>query len=114
MRRGISRLLKKYGTSAVVVRGSTRAKVRIFFQPSLTKSWQSLDPIATPLGMIPCGKYLYIGPAEHPVAESDQVYVNGLWYVMRRAEACRDKDGPLYWWGLCVRKGGEDTWDSQA
>lgn len=110
MRQMIGKILNCYGTPAVVG-GKT---VRIFFQPSKSKSWQSMEPVVGPLGQIPGGQYLYIGPAEQRIAEGQTVTVAGENYLFRRCEAYRDADGPVYWWGLCVRKGGEDTWASQA
>ncbi|MBQ9762295.1 MAG: hypothetical protein IJV82_04370 [Oscillospiraceae bacterium] len=110
MRRMIGKILNCYGIPATVA-GKT---VRIFFQPSLSKSWQSSEPIVGPLGQIPGGQYLYIGPAELEITAGAQVTVAGKSYIFRRCEAYRDGSGPVYWWGLCVGKGGEDTWGSQA
>ena len=36
--------------------------------------------------------------------------VDGKDYWLRRAELVRDGNGPVYCWGMCVEKGGEDTW----
>lgn len=113
MRRMISKILNYYGTPAVVKRGKTEAEVRVFFQPSASKSWVAMNPIMSPLGQIPGGQYLYIGPAEQEIAAGDRVDVGGNAYIFRRCEAYCDSDGPVYWWGLCVQKGGEDTWGSQ-
>ena len=106
MRRMIGKILKCYGVSAT----GEGHPVRIFFQPSGSKSWQSMDPIVTPLGRIPGGQYLYIGPAEQEVRLEDTVVVGTGEYVVRRAEAYEDDQGPVYWWALCVKKGGADTW----
>lgn len=110
MRRMISKILRCYGVPAVVTHGGTAAQVSIFFQPSKSKSWDSMNSIVGPLGQLPGGQYLYIGPAEQEISEGDQVEVDGNGYILRRCEAYRDSDGPVYWWGLCVRKGGEDKW----
>lgn len=106
MRRMIGKILNCYGIPATV-RGNP---VRIFFQPSGSKSWQSMEPIVSPLGRIPGGQYLYIGPAEQEVGLDDVVRVGNEEYLIRRAEAYRDNGGPVYWWALCVKKGGADTW----
>lgn len=106
MRRMIGKILNYYGIPAVV-RGN---RVKIFFQPSGSKSWQSMEPIVSPLGQIPGGQYLYIGPAEQRIEAGDEVSVGGGEYLVRRAEAYQDSSGPVYWWGLCVKKGGADTW----
>lgn len=110
MRQMIGKILQCYGVPATVIHKGVSSKVRIFFQPSTSKSWDSMNPIVGPLGQLPGGQYLYIGPAEQEITEWDQVDVGGSSYILRRCEAYRDGDGPVYWWGLCARKGGEDTW----
>lgn len=110
MRRMIDKILNCYGTPATVVHKGVSSKVRIFFQPSTSKSWDSMNPIVGPLGQLPGGQYLYIGPAEQEITEWDQVDVGGNSYILRRCEAYRDSSGPVYWWGLCARKGDEDEW----
>jgi hypothetical protein len=106
----ISRILQKYGVSAVLEHGGESVELRIFFQPSMSKSWDSMNPIVTPLGQLPGGQYLYSGPAEQEIAQGDQVSVGGNEYILRRVETYLDKNGPIYRWALCVRKGGEDDW----
>ena len=110
MRGLISRILQKYGVPAVLVHEGKSVELRIFFQPSMSKSWDSMDPIVTPLGQLPGGQDLYIGPAEQEISQWDQVSVGGHDYILRRVEVYLDHNGPIYRWGLCARKGGEDTW----
>lgn len=114
MRRMISKILKSYGIPAKVTHGEASVETRIFFQPGTSRSWQRMESSVGPLGEIPGGQYLYIGPAEQEIAIGDQVEVGGESFVIRRAEHYRDQNGPVYWWGLCVEKGGEDTWGSRA
>lgn len=114
MRRTMDKILHSYGVPAVVVHNNEEKQVRIFFQPSTSRTWKSMEPVVSPLGQIPGGQYLYIGPAEQEIAQEDEVRVAGDVYILRRAEAFRDRNGLIYWWGLCVQKGGEDTWGSQA
>lgn len=111
MRRMIGKILKQYGISAVVEHEGKAVPVRIFFQPSMSKSWDSMNPIVTPLGQLPGGQYLYIGPAEQPIAQGDLVRVASGSYVVRRAETYLDQTGPIYQWALCVRKGGDVPWE---
>lgn len=112
MRRMMGKILRTYGIPAVVVHQEEEKQVCIFFQPSRSRTWQSMEPVVSPLGQIPGGQYLYIGPADQEIAQEDEVRVAGEVYILRRAEAYRDRNGPVYWWGLCVQKGGEDTWGS--
>lgn len=106
MRRFIDSLLDRFGVEAIVGDVHTR----IFFQFSSSKSWDSMNPIITPVGQIPGGQYLYIGPADLEIHAGDQVEVDGISYIMRRCEAYRDREGIIYRWALCVLKGKEDTW----
>ncbi len=109
----IEKILQKYGIPAILIHGGESIELRIFFQPSMSKSWQSMDPIVGPLGQLPGGQYLYIGPAGQELSQGDEVNVGGKGYILRRVELYLDHEGPAYWWGLGVRKGGEDTWGSQ-
>lgn len=110
MRRMIEKILNCYGTAATVCHNGEEGTVRCFFQPSTSKSWQAMDPMVTPLGQIPGGQYLYIGPAGQAVAAGDTMTVADCRYLVRRAEAYRDRNEIVYWWALCAKKGGDDTW----
>ena len=110
MRQMISKILRYYGVPAVLEHEGERVELRIFFQPSMSKSWDSMDPIVGPLGQLPGGQYHYIGPAEQEISQGDQVSVGENDYMLRRVETYLDHNGPIYRWALCVRKGGEDTW----
>lgn len=110
MRRMIDKILRQYGLAARVRHHGTLYDVRIFFQPSMAKTLQRMEPEVSPLGIVPRGQYLYIGPAGQDLAEGDEVHVGGKVYSVRRAEVYQDAGGPVYWWGLCVEGGVEDTW----
>ena len=112
MRRMIGKLLKQYGVPAVLEHEGQSISLRIFFQPSMSKSWDSMNPIVTPLGQLPGGQYLYIGPAEQPVSQGDLVQVASGSYLVRRSETYLDWNGPVYQWALCVRKGSDMVWDA--
>lgn len=112
MKRMIDKILRQYGTPAKLHHGEEVVSLRIFFQPSMSKSWDSMNPIVTPLGQLPGGQYLYIGPADQDVAQGDLVYVDAGGYVVRRAETYYYGDGPAYRWALCVRKGSDKKWNS--
>lgn len=111
MRRMFGKILKQYGVEAVLEHDGKEIPLRIFFQPSMSKSWDSMNPIVTPLGQLPGGQYLYIGPAEQPISQGDLVRVSSGSYVIRRAETYLDHNGPVYQWALCVRKGSDLQWD---
>lgn len=106
MRQMIDSLLERFGVDAVVNGISTR----IFLQFSNSKSWDSMNPIITPVGQIPGGQYLYIGPADIPIAAGDEINVNGTKYILRRCEVYQAQEGPIYRWALCALKGSESEW----
>ena len=112
MKRMIDKVLRQYGTPVQVRHGAETVSLRAFFQPSMSKSWDSMNPIVTPLGQLPGGQYLYIGPTEQEVAQGDLIYVAGSGYVIRRAEIYYYGNGPVYRCALCVRKGSDEKWNS--
>lgn len=71
----------------------------------------SLD---TPLGEIPRGQYVYIGPADTAVVDGDTLLVGESSYVFRRVEPYYYGEEAIYLWGLCVEKGVNDTWGTAS
>ena len=114
MRRTIETLLETYGTDMVLCRGETKKTVRGFFRAVNSKSWQSIEREATPLGELSRGQYAYIGPVEVPVAEGDTVMLGEKTYLFRRVEPYWYGGGAVYLWGLCVEKGVNDTWGTRS
>lgn len=114
MKKLVAGILRQYGSAMTITRGETSVKVRGFFQPVRSKSWQNLTNVATPLGEIPRGQYVYIGPAETEVTQGDMVSIGGGDYIFRRVEPYWYGDEQVYLWGLCVEKGVNDTWGSQS
>ena len=110
----IGRVLSKYGTALQLCRGEQQWTVRAFFQPVRSKSWETSDSDYSPLGELPRGRYVYIGPLEPEAAAGDTVLLDGKAYLMRRSEVVRDEKGPAYCWGLCLEKGGEDDWGRRS
>lgn len=110
MEKVVGKILKQYGSPVTLERGSDSWEVRAFFQPVRSKSWRYLEGDYSPLGEVPRGQYVYIGPAE-PMAEAgDTVTVGGRKYQLRRTEAILYEDKVVYCWGLGIEKGGEDQW----
>lgn len=106
----VAKILESYGTAMALKRSQLTYQIRAFFQPVRSKSWQYLEGDYSPLGEIPRGQYIYIGPVEPKAEAGDTVTVDGKDYWLRRTELIRDGEGPVYCWGICVEKGGEDTW----
>lgn len=107
MRQIIDSLLQQFGVDATV----NGIQTRIFLQFSNSKSWDSMNPILTPIGQIPGGQYLYIGPADIKISAGDEVNVDGTAYIMRRCEVYQAQEGPIYRWALCALKGSGTKWD---
>ena len=110
MERMIGKILNTYGTAVTLCRGDREYEIRAFFQPVRSKSWSYLDGEYSPLGEIPRGQYVYIGPVEPAAEAGDTLTVGKKGYWLRRTELIYDADGLVYCWGMCVEKGGEDTW----
>lgn len=109
MQQMIGKILNTYGVS-VTWKGEEPVTYRGFFQPVRSKSWQYLEGNYSPLGEVPRGQYVYIGPAERCVAFGDTLEVGGKDYMVRRVEPVYYGEDVAYYWGMCVEKGGEDTW----
>ena len=113
MKSTVAGILEQYGTAMTLSHGDASVQVRGFFQPVRSRSWQSITNVATPLGELPRGQYVYIGPAETDVAQGDMLSVGGGNYIFRRVEPYLYGEEKIYLWGLCVEKGVNDTWGSQ-
>ena len=109
MQQMIGKILNTYGVS-VTWKKEEPGTYRGFFQPVRSKSWQYLEGNYSPLGEVPRGQYVYIGPAERCVAFGDTLEVGGKDYMVRRVEPVYYGENVAYYWGMCVEKGGEDTW----
>ena len=106
----VARMMEKYGTKVKLCRGGSQWEVKAFFQCVRSKSWDLSDSDYSPLGEIPRGRHVYIGPLEPEAAAGDTVWVEDKAYLVRRSEIVRDGSGPMYCWALCLEKGGEDPW----
>lgn len=106
--------MARYGTDMLLACGEEEKTVRGFFRAVNSKSWQSLESQASPLGEITRGQYAYIGPAGAGVREGDTLRLGEKSYLMRRVEDYYYQNEPVYQWGLCVEKGVNDTWESRS
>ena len=110
MEQMIGKILKTYGTAVTLCRGDREFEIRAFFQPVRSKSWAYLDGEYSPLGEIPRGQYVYIGPADQALETGDTLTVSQKDYMVRRCEPVFYGEEIAYYWAMCVEKGGEDTW----
>ena len=114
MRRKLEAVMDRYGTDMKLVRGETERTVRGFFRAVNSKSWQSIENEATPLGELSRGQYAYIGPVGVAVKEGDTVKLGEKTYLFRRVEPYWYGNQAVYLWGLCVEKGVNDTWGTRS
>ena len=84
MQRKIELILNTYGVS--ITRKEEGATYRGFFQPVRSKSWQYLEGNFSPLGEVPRGQYVYIGPREQEIAFGETLLVDKKEYMVRRVE----------------------------
>ena len=105
-----SRILDYYGTDMGLLKGDQLYEIRAFFRPVQSKSWSYLEGEYSPLGEIPRGQYVYIGPVDPQAEEGDVLKVGTKSYWIRRSELIYETMGPMYCWAMCVEKGGDDTW----
>ena len=113
MRELLDAILTGYGSTMSVLReDGSQESVRAFLQPVSSKSWQNMRAAVRSLGEIAPGQFVYIGPAQTAISESDRIVLNGERYQMRRAEVLQLADETLYVWGLAVKDGGDDPWNS--
>lgn len=114
MRQTMEKLLSRYGTDMTIVSGEEERTARGFFRAVNSKSWQNMESVASLLGEISRGQYVYMGPASVPVREGDTLLLGSRAYLFRRVEAYYYGNQPIYQWGLCVEKGVNDTWGTQS
>lgn len=114
MRRMVDKIMRQYGTDVTLCHGEEQETVRAFFRAVNSRSWQSMEHVAMPLGEFSQGQYTYIGPADAVVSQGDTLVLGEKQYLFRRAESYYYGNQPVYHWGLCVEKGVEDTWGSQS
>lgn len=107
-------MMAGYGTDMTIVSGAEEKTVRGFFRAVNSKSWQNMESVASLLGEISRGQYVYIGPVGTAVREGDTLILGRKSYLFRRVEAYYFENRPLYLWGLCVEKGVNDTWGTPS
>ena len=112
MREIIEAIIESYGSTVTAAYGGDSVSFRAFLQLVTSKSWQNMERVFGPLGEIPRGQYLYIGPADRDIAAAEYLRCHGTDYIVRRADPILVGDEALFVWGLCVRKGADDPWSS--
>ena len=109
---GFDRFLARFGTAMVLTGQDGEKNVRAFLQKSGSVAWEYVQKKISQLGSVSGGRYVYIGPPRPLPQEGDTLTLGGKVYELRQVETVMLRDEALYCWGLCVEKGGADTWGS--
>lgn len=103
-------IFRRYGSEIFAYSGDRWIGFRGFLQAVTERGSNHYQKDVSPVGQIPLGTYVYIGPVSPQVEEGGLLKKDGQEYRLCRVERMSDSKGPVYYWGLCVKKGGEDTW----
>ena len=106
----INEVFENYGIEIQHRKGQGMLVFRGLFQPVRSKSWQYLEGNYSPLGEVPRGQFVYMGPSMVKMNVGDTIRVKDKDYMLRRIEPVYYQDRVAYYWGMCVEKGGADTW----
>ena len=110
MRRMLEKILGCYGRELELHGENRVCRVQAFLQP-VTGHGENQTRIGnSPLGREEKGQYLYIGPVSPAAEPGDLLVCAEGEFLFRRCETVQGVGGPAYRWGMCVRKGEEDTW----
>jgi len=110
VRQMVDKILNSYGTVLTLRHNGKDVAFKGFLQPGRSLSQRSSLRRISPLGEIFGDTYLYIGPAGQEAQVGDILMQGGNLYELRQLETVMYQNTPIYLWGLCVRKGGEDSW----
>lgn len=114
MQKALQKIFVYWGCELKLKNGTGETPFRGFLQHSQSKSWQNMQKEFSPLGEIPRGQYTLIAPPELAAQVGDTLARGKKRYVLQRVETMMYENEPLYIWGLCVEKGGEDSWAMQS
>lgn len=110
MVRTVEKLMACHGSDMTLLHGGESKAIRGFLQPVSSSSWQSMASEATALGQLSQGQYTYLGPVTAEAQEGDFLLLGQKRYLLLRVEDYRYDGQPIYQWGLCVERNGEETW----
>ena len=94
-------ILSRYGQSVTLCQGEQSVQLKALVQPVLEESRPQTEP--TPLGLGRQERFLYLGPAEHPLHLSPLVEWQGERLRVQRAHLAGGAVCPYWWAVLCPR-----------
>lgn len=106
----VEKLLRQYGMAVTICQEGADETVRGFFQPVTGKVEHLAAAHPGMLGTENTRRYVYIGPLEPRPAEQGILRIEGKEYRVRTVQEIWGANGPVYLWGMCVEKGGDDQW----
>lgn len=103
------RILAQYGQSVTLRRGEEERGCRAFLQPVRERREDWYQELSTPLGTVRRDQWLYLGPPELSLEETNGLCVewNGLRFAVRAAQPVCVGEETLYWWALLAVEDGE-------
>lgn len=112
----VDKLIRRYGTSFVLLRSDGNRDIKGIMQITGTASRQNMQTNFAPLGEVPRGRYLLLVPAE-PEIEKGDVLIRSeeeLYFTVCRVERVWFRDETLYCWCLCEERGASGAWAKQS
>ena len=110
----VARMMERYGRSVTAEHGGVRTGVKAFLQPVNAKVERLAMVQMGPLGREDRGQFVYMGPAKPALEPDDRLEADGVGYQVRSAQLVYAGQQPVYCWALCVKEGGEDSWQSNG
>ena len=103
------RIRGQYGQSGTLRRGEEERGCRAFLQPVRERREDWYQELPTPLGTVRRDQWLYLGPPELSLEETNGLCVewNGLRFAVRAAQPVCVGEETLYWWALLAVEDGE-------
>nr|DAG06718.1 MAG TPA: hypothetical protein [Caudoviricetes sp.] len=103
-------ILSQYGQNVVLSQGGEQLSIKALIQPVLEES--RVQEIPSPLGVTTQERYLYLGPADHPLDMDTGVQWHGRDYQVQRAHRAGEGVCPYQWAVLCP-KDEEKVWGQE-
>lgn len=110
METAIDKMIRRYGTPMTLVHDGGETAIRAFLQETESRSAGGAEWEVMPLGQVPKGVYVYIGPVTPEAVAGDDLLCRDKKYQLRRTQLVMVGENPMYCWGICVEKGGDAVW----
>ena len=108
MKAVISRLLLRCGSPLTMVTETGHTVFRAVLQPVTSLSLRNMRRQMGDLGQLPAEQFIYIGSRD--ISAAAYLLCGGEVFLPRRCEPVSLGGQTLYYWGLAVKAGKEDTW----